>query len=116
MALAPPRVPLLAVTGYDAWQLLQDQRNLRLNDPRCFPYNAKSAGTSFQRAVKALAIKDLHFHDMRHEATSRLFEGGLTIEQVPLVTGHKDWKMLKRYTQLRPEGLHQALAKRRAEA
>lgn len=103
-------VPLLAATGYDAWELLQQQRDLRLNSPRCFPYSAKSAGTAFQRAVKHLGIKDLHFHDLRHEATSRLFEAGLTIEQVPLVTGHKDWKMLKRYTQLRPESLFAQLA------
>jgi integrase len=106
------RVPLLAATGYDAWALLQEQRDLRLNPARCFPYCAKSAGTAFQRAVKQLGIDDLHFHDLRHEGTSRLFEAGLTIEQVPLVTGHKDWKMLKRYTQLRPEGLHAALAKK----
>ncbi len=107
------RVPLLAVTGYDAWAILQEQRELRLNPARCFPYHGKSAGTAFQRAVKDLGIIDLHFHDLRHEATSRLFEAGLTIEQVPLVTGHKDWKMLKRYTQLRPEGLHTMLQGRR---
>lgn len=106
------RVPLLAATGYDAWALLEAQRALRLNGAACFPYNPKSAGTAFQRACKSLGIVDLHFHDLRHEATSRLFEAGLTIEQVPLVTGHKDWKMLKRYTQLRPEGLHAVLAKR----
>jgi integrase len=106
------RVPLLAATGFDAWALLEAQRALRLNGARCFPYNAKSAGSAFQRAVKSLGIPDLHFHDLRHEATSRLFEAGLTIEQAPLVTGHKDWKMLKRYTQLRPEGLHAVLAKR----
>lgn len=110
------RVPLLAATGYDAWALLEEQRDLRLNPARCFPYNAKSAGTAFQRAVKALKIPDLHFHDLRHEATSRLFEAGLTIEQVPLVTGHKDWKQLKRYTQLRPENLHAQLASRRQVA
>lgn len=103
------RVPLLAATGYDAWALLEDQRRQRLNPARCFPYNAKSAGTAFQRACKELGIADLHFHDLRHEATSRLFEAGLTIEQVPLVTGHKDWKMLKRYTQLRPEALYAKL-------
>nr|WP_263483881.1 hypothetical protein [Mesorhizobium sp. CA8] len=43
---------------------------------------------------------------MRHEGTSRLFEADFTIEQVALVTGHKDWKMLRRYTHLRPEMLH----------
>ena len=107
------RVPLLAATGYDAWALLEEQRELRLNPPECFPYNAKSAGTAFQRACKELKIIDLHFHDLRHEGTSRLFEAGLTIEQVPLVTGHKDWKMLRRYTQLRPEGLHAMLQSRK---
>jgi hypothetical protein len=35
-----------------------------------------------------------------------LFEAGFTIEQVALVTGHKDWKMLRRYTHLKPEALH----------
>ncbi len=51
-------------------------------------------------------IEDLHFHELRHEATNRLFEAGLTIEKVALVTGQKDWKMLKRYTNLKPQILH----------
>ncbi|WP_292408411.1 hypothetical protein [Mesorhizobium sp.] len=51
---------------------------------------------------------------MRHEGTSRLFEAGFTIEQVALVTGHKDWKMLKRYTHLKLETLHAVLANRAA--
>jgi site-specific recombinase XerD len=42
-----------------------------------------------------------------------LFEAGFTIEQVALVTGHKDWKMLRRYTHLKPEALH-ALANARS--
>jgi site-specific recombinase XerD len=53
-----------------------------------------------------LKIEDLHFHDLRHEGTSRLFEAGFSIEQVALVTGHKDWKMPRRYTHLKPETLH----------
>ena len=60
----------------------------------------------FTRACQALRIDDLHFHDLRHEGTSRLFEAGFRIEQVSLVTGHKDWKMLRRYTHLKPESLH----------
>jgi integrase len=40
------RVPLLAATGYDAHALLQNQRALRLNGPRCFPYNGRSVGTA----------------------------------------------------------------------
>ena len=39
---------------------------------------------------------------------------GFSIEQVSLVTGHKDWKMLRRYTHLKPEALHQPRARRAA--
>ncbi len=99
------RVPLIALTGYDAWALLNEQRAAIRSTGRIFPYNSRSVGTAFRRACKALKIEDLHFHDLRHEATSRLFEAGLTIERVALVTGHKDWKMLRRYTHLKPESL-----------
>ncbi len=101
------RIPLFAATGYDAWAILEEQRARRSNaDERIFPFNGRSAGTAFRRACSDLGIEDLHFHDLRHEGTSRLFEAGFTIEQVALVTGHKDWKMLRRYTHLRPEALH----------
>lgn len=101
------RIPLLAVSGYDAVALIEQQRALRANeDDRIFSYNHRSVGTAFQRATAELGIDDLHFHDLRHEGTSRLFEAGFRIEQVALVTGHKDWKMLRRYTHLRPESLH----------
>jgi integrase len=101
------RIPLLAVSGYDAMALIEEQRAIRGNeDDRIFPYCHKSAGTAFTRACRDLDIEDLHFHDLRHEGTSRLFEAGFRIEQVALVTGHKDWKMLRRYTHLKPESLH----------
>lgn len=100
------KVPLLNLTGFDAWQLLLEQKILTGGKGRCFPYHHKSAGAAFRRARKLLGINDLKFHDLRHEATSRLFEAGLTIERVALVTGHKDWKMLRRYTHLKPEDLH----------
>lgn len=100
------KVPLLNLTGYDAWQVLLEQRIITGGKGRVFPYNSRSAGTAFRRACRYLEIDDLHFHDLRHEATSRLFEAGLSIERVALVTGHKDWKMLKRYTHIKPEKLH----------
>lgn len=100
------KLPLLNVAGIDAWQLLQEQAKKSRNGDRVFPYNGRSVGTAFRRACRELGIDDLHFHDLRHEAASRLFEAGLAIEQVALVTGHRDWKMLKRYTHLRPEDLH----------
>ena len=61
--------------------------------------------SQWQRLMKKLNIHDLRFHDMRHEGISRLFEKGWSIHEVALVSGHKDWKMLKRYTNLRPESL-----------
>ena len=43
---------------------------------------------------------------MRHEAVSSLFEAGWQIPEVAAVSGHKDWRQLKRYTQIDPAGLH----------
>ena len=69
---------------------------------RVFPYNAKTVGKYFTDACKLLGIDDLHFHDLRHEATSRLFERGLSIQQVQQVTLHSSWKTLQRYVNLDP--------------
>lgn len=95
------RFPLLG----DAWTIVQRQTK-KEGSTRIFPFKADSVGTAFTRACKNLGIIDLHFHDLRHEATSRLFEQGYSIEQVATVTLHESWQDLKRYTQLRPESLH----------
>ncbi|WP_430425176.1 site-specific integrase [Phenylobacterium sp.] len=109
------RIPLLDVSGYSAVALIEEQRAIRANrDTRIFSYNHKSISAAFTRACHALRIVDLHFHDLRHEATSRLFEFEFEIQQVALVTGHRDWKMLRRYTHLRPESLHEFVARRNA--
>jgi integrase len=55
---------------------------------------------AFRRTVERAGIKDLHFHDLRHEGTSRLFEKGLTVIEVASITGHQDVRMLRRYTHL----------------
>ena len=67
-------------------------------------YRAKTF-REFQRARNSAGITDLRFHDLRHTATTRLFERGLGIMEVALVTGHQDLRMLKRYTHLRAEDL-----------
>ncbi len=54
-------------------------------------------------------IVNLHFHDLRHEATSRLFEKSLSTEEVMSMTGHKTYQCLLRYTHLRPTNLHHKL-------
>lgn len=68
-----------------------------------FPYNPKTIGTYFTRAVHLAGVEDLHFHDLRHECVSRLFERGFTIPQVQLITLHDSWEELKGYAALRPE-------------
>src|SRR5450830_1490738 len=75
-----------------------------------FPVTEGTVSTIFPRACNALRIVDLKFHDLRHEGVSRLFEQGYSIEQVALVSGHRDWKMLARYTQIRAKDLHRAAA------
>lgn len=62
-----------------------------------FPHNEKTLSANFTRACKMCGIDDLHFHDLRHHATSLLFEKGLSIQQVQLVTLHSSWQTLQRY-------------------
>ncbi len=70
-----------------------------------FPYQSKSVGSAFARACRLLEIEDLRFHDLRHEATSRLFEKGYSIQEVAQFTLHDSWSTLKRYTHLKPENV-----------
>ena len=64
---------------------------------------------SYMRATRRAGIVDLRFHDLRHEATTRLFEKGLNIMEVASITGHKDLRMLRRYTHLKAEDLARKL-------
>jgi integrase len=70
------------------------------DDDRIFPYRAKYISEVWIATCEKLGIVDLHFHDLRHEATSRLFELDLQPQQVRLYTGHEDLNMLMRYTHL----------------
>jgi integrase len=60
---------------------------------------------AFERICQRAGIDGLTFHDLRHEATSRLFEKGFNPMEVSAITGHKTLQMLKRYTHLRAEDL-----------
>jgi GAF domain-containing protein/integrase len=68
---------------------------------RIFPYSTDAISAAFTRACRLLGIEDLRFHDLRHEGISRLFEMGRTIPQVAVVSGHRSWTSLKRYTHIR---------------
>jgi integrase len=71
---------------------------------RIFPYSTDAISAAFTRACKVLDIEDLHFHDLRHEGVSRLFELGWNIPQVAKVSGHRSWSSLKRYEHMRRTG------------
>ncbi len=66
----------------------------------------------WSNALVRAEMEDFRFHDLRHEATSRLVEAGLTDQQVSSITGHKSMQMLKRYTHLRNEDLVKILDER----
>lgn len=85
----------------EAMRLIERQPQ---TDDLIWPYNAESVSASFTRTCALLGIEDLHFHDLRHDGVSRLFEMGWTIPQVASVSGHRSWSSLKRYTHVRQAG------------
>jgi integrase len=85
-----------------AWKIVQRQPK---DSVRIFPYNTASISVLFNCACKSLGIKDLHFHDLRHAAATRLFNNGYSIEQVQQFTLHTDWRTLARYTHIKPEDI-----------
>ena len=74
-----------------------------------FPIHFEALKGLWRRAIRRAGIEGLHFHDLRHEATSRFFEKGLNVMEVATITGHKDLRMLQRYTHLKAENLARKL-------
>lgn len=73
---------------------------------RVFTYSGNGLKSSWRSMIKQLKIPDLHFHDLRHEAISRLVERGVfDLMEVAAISGHKSLSMLKRYTHLRTSRL-----------
>ena len=81
----------------------------RRSDGNVFGSHPNSVTRGFAKACKRAGIKGLCLHDIRHEATSRLFEKGLNQMQVASITGHQSLQMLKRYTHLKAEDLVEML-------
>ncbi len=69
------------------------------DDERIFPVPKTSISAAFSRKTNDLGIKDLRFHDLRHEGVSWIFEKGWTIPEVQSVSGHRTWDSLRRYNQ-----------------
>lgn len=95
--------------GNDVWCAIPDEalailQSMPRQYPEIFPYTVDAIQGAWRRACKICDIKDLHFHDLRHEGVSRLFEMGWDIPRVASVSGHRNWTSLKRYTHLHEQG------------
>jgi integrase len=100
----PRKVPL------DAAALAAIERLPRSDDGRLLPLSDEAVKLAWKRLIKRARIVDFHFHDLRHEAISRFFERGLTVPEVALISGHRDVRMLFRYTHLKAEDVAARLA------
>lgn len=73
---------------------------------KVFGYTSEGIKSTWRFMLEKLDITNLHFHDLRHEAVSRLFElGTLDVMEVAAISGHKSLSMLKRYTHLKAHKL-----------
>ncbi|MCW3797397.1 site-specific integrase [Sphingomonas sp. BN140010] len=78
---------------------------------RVFDTTPNAVKLAWRRATVRAKLADLRFHDLRHEAVSRFFELGLSLPEVALISGHRDPRMLMRYTHLCAADLATKLAR-----
>jgi integrase len=75
--------------------------------PRCgdtvFIVSANALRLAWERLRRRAGVSGLRFHDLRHEAVSRFFEKGLNVPEVAMISGHRDPRMLFRYTHPKAE-------------
>jgi integrase len=74
-------------------------------DDRVFPHNPLYLSIKFKDAARAAGVQNVVLHDLRHEGITRLFELGFQIQEVAMVSGHTNWRVLRRYVHLRPQSL-----------
>ena len=86
-----------------AIEILESMNTLEYNV--VFPITANALRLSWVRLIARAEIEGLCFHDLRHESISRFFERGLTIPCVSLISGHRSYAMLQRYTHLKAEDI-----------
>lgn len=93
-----PRTIVLSPTAIEIMkQVCADRPS---GDWKLFPMSSNAFRLCWDRLRRRANICDLHFHDLRHEAISRLFERGLNVAFVAAISGHKDFRMLAKYTHI----------------
>ncbi|WP_249962207.1 tyrosine-type recombinase/integrase [Histophilus somni] len=104
------RIVPLSDKAIEIMHQFKQLNRLNLNKARVIPYNQASAGTLFRRALKEIGIMDLHFHDSRHEACSRLAKiNGMTPILLGKIMGHRDPRSLMIYFNPTGRDLAQAI-------
>ena len=81
-------------------ELISLFRKQPLAESKIFPITSHAVGVAFRRACIRAEEPGVCFHTLRHEAISRMFEKGLDIPKVSLISGHLNWKILKKYCHL----------------
>lgn len=87
-------------------------KELPTTEKRVFPITAMSLRLAWNRVRRRANMSDLRFHDLRHEAISRFAELGLSMVELAIISGHRDPRMLMRYTHLNPADLAKKLSTR----
>lgn len=98
-------------------ELVQLLQQLPRSGNKIFSFEGDQLRDGWKRVCKAANIdpKDLHIHDLRHEAISRVAEasrnlqGGFTVVDLQAFSGHRDLRMLSRYVHLCAPGLAKRL-------
>ncbi|QCL86708.1 site-specific integrase [Agrobacterium pusense] len=89
-----------------AFDALMDWKSLAdVDQAIVFPMKPGSLEQVWYRLLARVGITGLRFHDLRHEGVSRLFERGLNVIEVSSISGHREMRMLKRYTHLAADDL-----------
>jgi integrase len=91
--------------SHRATAVLKELNPTGRREGQVFAITGNSVRSAFERLLALTGISDLRFHDLRHEAISRLFEKGLNPIEVATISGHRELRMLQRYTHLRATDL-----------
>lgn len=93
----------LSQRAFDA--LMDWKSRAEVDQSTVFPMTAGALEQAWRRLLARSNVEELRFHDLRHEGVSRLFERGLNMIEVSSISGHKELRMLKRYTHLSADDL-----------
>jgi integrase len=102
-------VPLPVIAGTDTWALIADRPRFL---PRPFPFSRPAVSSAFCYCASRAGVENLHLHDLRAFAISKLIEAGVAIPMIAHLSGHRSWKLLQNtYTRLSPAEVAKAVEK-----